>query len=148
MLPGWALLVSGKSAFLDHGGLQHHGAEAGNLAGNVVHAVFGFDELDALDLGALLDGGGSALDLQILNDDDGVAIHQHVAVGILVDTFPGFAGLHFKTAFRADDHVAVGVHVCGVALRAIGDVIHELPTCSFASQFRRRVSKKGLLAAS
>src|SRR5690606_40489025 len=64
-----ALPISGKgaSALLDELGLELHGAEAFDLAVDVVVAV---DQADVLDLGADLDDGGRAFELEVLDQGE------------------------------------------------------------------------------
>ena len=73
-------------------------------------------------LGSLLDDHGAAFDFEVFNQDDGVAVLQHGAVGIFdaQGFFVGFAVVFrpFKRAFGADVLAAVFGGVFGLALRA------------------------------
>ena len=66
---------------LHHGGLQVHLACAGDLRLNVVAVDGGFEQADAAHLGACLDVC-AALDLQALDDGDGVAVDELVTDGV------------------------------------------------------------------
>jgi hypothetical protein len=105
---------------------QPHRADAVDLAVDVMVAV---GQADVLDLGAHFHDQGRALDLQVLDDRDGVAVLQHVADGILDDA--GFFGdgltrwrRPLMAAFRADELRAVLVGVDGLALGAGGQGAH------------------------
>src|SRR5690606_40925126 len=66
------------SGLLDDAGLELHLAEPVDLAVDVV-AVHAVDKPDAADFRAHLDGRGGALDLEVADHHDGVAVGQHVA---------------------------------------------------------------------
>lgn len=63
------------SDFSDELGFEFHRADAVDLAVDVVIAVA---QADVLDLGADLDHQGRALDLQVLDHGDGIAVLQNV----------------------------------------------------------------------
>src|SRR5690348_15870942 len=71
--------------------LQLHRADAVDLAVDVMVA---FHKADVLDLGADLDHEGRALDLEILDHRDAVAVGQPVAVGVLHHQLVAFGGGH------------------------------------------------------
>lgn len=79
---GWATpqaCAGGGSALFDEFRFQAHGAEAFDLAVDVVIALH---QADVLDLGAHLQGGGAALDLQVLDEGDGIPVLQDIPVGV------------------------------------------------------------------
>src|SRR5581483_7303267 len=104
--------------------LQVHGADAVDLAGDVV-AVGGVLETDVADLGAALDDRRRALDLEVLHHDDAVAVAEHIAVGIahagLDRCVRGPAGKRapFMAALRADPEIAILIGVFGAAGGAV-----------------------------
>ena len=101
---------------------QAHGTEAVDLAVDIVVAV---DQADILDLGAHLDDTAAALQFQVLDDADRVAVLQDIAGRIAVHAgalFRRFAsrGRPLMRSFRADQLAAVFVREFGLALRAWG----------------------------
>ena len=88
------------------------------------------DQADALDLGAHLQHGGAALDLQVLDQHHGVSVLQHLAVAVLDDGIKlvirsGSSRLRpLKTTVAADIVCAIGVGVFQGALGAGGGVAH------------------------
>ena len=112
--------------FLHELGLELHGTEAVDLAVDVVVAI---DQADVLDLGADLDGTGRALDLEVRHEHHGVAVLQHIAIGV----FPHTRGLGFGSggvtapfmgALGADQHGAIFIGVLGLALWAGRQGVH------------------------
>ena len=107
---------------LDHGGLQVHLACAGDLRLNVVAVDGGFEQADAAHLGACLDVC-AALDLQALDDGDGVAVDELVTDGVEnlgACFFFGFAccsAFPFVAAHGACPEFA---HFVGVVFAAFG----------------------------
>lgn len=84
-------------------------------------------QANAFDLGALLDDGGRALDLQILDQQHAVAVSQRGAVGVFDDAGGAVVigshiglGRPFMAAVGADQQGAVGVGVVQAALGAGG----------------------------
>src|SRR5699024_2719148 len=69
------------SGLLDELRLQLHRPEAIDLAVDVVVLV---DQANLPDLGTGLECRAGALDLEVLDDDDGVTVGQHVADGVAV----------------------------------------------------------------
>src|SRR5690606_17082867 len=114
------------SDFFDELRLQFHGADAVDLAVDVVVAVH---QADVLHLGAHLHHQGRALDLEILDHRDAVAVLEHIAVGVLVDLV-ALTGLGRAVrgplvgALRADQQGAVGVAECGATPGAGGKGVH------------------------
>ena len=110
---------------LHHGGLQVHLACAGDLRLNVVAVHRGFEQADAAHLGACLDIC-AALDLQALDDGDGVAVDEFVTDGVEnlgACFFFGFAccgAFPFVAAHGACPEFAHFVGVVFVAFRAGG----------------------------
>ena len=80
-MPPFLRLAGGVLCLLDDGGLQVHLACTGNLRLNVVAVDGGFEQADAAHLGACLDVC-AALDLQALDDGDGVAVDELVTDGV------------------------------------------------------------------
>ena len=107
---------------LHHGGLQVHLACAGDLRLNVVAVDGGFEQADAAYLGACLDVC-AALDLQALDDGDGVAVDELVTDGVEnlgACFFFGFAccsAFPFVAAHGACPEFA---HFVGVVFAAFG----------------------------
>src|SRR5450830_1283484 len=113
--------------FFDELGFQTHLAETVDLAIDVVVAL---DQADVFDLGADLDDAATALELEILDHGDGVAILQDIAGSVapyLGAVFGRFDRLcrPFMRAFRADVERAVFISKCGLALRAGGQGTHD-----------------------
>src|SRR5450830_432518 len=108
----WAVMVEAiwvwGSGLLQEDRLQHELTLVG-LAVHVVVAVV-VHQADALDLGAFLQHRGAALDLQVLDQQHGVAVGQGLAVGVT----------DHAVASGADELVAVGVGVFKPALGAGG----------------------------
>ncbi len=107
---------------LNHGGLQVHLARAGDLRLNVVAVHGGFEQADAAHLGACLDVC-AALDLQALDDGDGVAVDELVTDGVQ-DLGTGFlfgfaccGAFPFVAAHGAGPELA---HLIGVVLATFG----------------------------
>lgn len=109
--------------FFDEFGFEFHGANAVNPAVDIVVAV---DQPDILDFRPDLDRGGRSFDFQILDDRDGVAILERIAVGVLDDFLRFNISLFgpFVAAFRADEDHAVIVGVFGAALGTAGHIAH------------------------
>src|SRR5690606_6974430 len=111
--------------------LQAHRTDAVDLAVDVVVAIH---QADAAHLGAGLHHRGGSLDLQVLDDDDVVAIRQRVAVGIAHDCrsfgLGGGGGRVLRrplmAAFGADQQVTVLIGVAGAALRAVWEGTHRM----------------------
>lgn len=107
---------------LHHGGLQVHLACAGDLRLNVVAVDGGFEQADAAHLGASLDVCAT-LDLQALDDGDGVAVDELVTDGVEnpgAGFFFGFAccgAFPFVAAHGACPEFA---HFVGVVFAAFG----------------------------
>ena len=86
-------------------------------------------QADVLHLGPDLDHQGRALDLQVLDYRDGVAVLQDIAVGVL--DHAGFLGRRLSVgrplvrALRADEVATVLIGELGFALRARGQGGHE-----------------------
>lgn len=80
-VPPFLRLMRSALCLLDDGGLQVHLACAGDLRLNVVAVDGGFEQADAAHLGACLDVC-AALDLQALDDGDGVAVDELVTDGV------------------------------------------------------------------
>src|SRR3989344_2395375 len=108
------------SDLADELGLEFHRADTVDLAVDIVVAVA---QADVLDLGADLDHQGGALDLEVFDHGDGVAVLQDVAYRVFLH---GFIAGHFGLAsggplmgaFRADQLGAVFVGEFGIAFRA------------------------------
>src|SRR5581483_4135652 len=87
-------------------------------------------QADILHLGAALDDRGRALDLQVLDHDDAVAIGKHVAVGIVHTWFVrglrgcGRRGAPFMGAFRTYPEIAILISMFGIAFRTFHSVVH------------------------
>lgn len=107
---------------LHHGGLQVHLACAGDLRLNVVAVDGGFEQADAAHLGASLDVCAT-LDLQALDDGDGVTVDKLVTDGVEnlgAGFFFGFAccgAFPFVAAHGACPEFA---HFVGVVFAAFG----------------------------
>src|SRR3989338_19596 len=88
------------SSFLHEFGFQLHRADAVDLAVDVMVAV---DQTDVLYLVSPLDHRRRALDLQVLDRRDRVAVGQHIAERILVHAplLPALAGRVFRPLMRA-----------------------------------------------
>lgn len=80
------MVECGVLDFFYDGRLELHGPEPIDLAVDVV-AVDAVDQTDVAHLGADLDGLGLPLDLQVLDDGDGIAVGKHLADGILDNSF-------------------------------------------------------------
>ena len=84
--PGCAYNINVSGALLclfDHLGLQLHGTKSINFAINVM-AIGGIGyQTNVFHLGSYLNGGGASLYFQILNHRNGIAVLQHISVGIL-----------------------------------------------------------------
>lgn len=83
------------------------------------------DNPDALDLGALLQGGRTALDLEILDQHYAVAADQYIPIGVLDDAFAFFLANIFRlwpfvAAIGANEIAAVRVGVFKGTLGAGG----------------------------
>ncbi len=78
------------SRLLDDAGLELHGAETLHLAIDVVVADT-VDEVDIANFGADLDRARTALDFEVLDDGDGVAVGEDISKSILYD----WLGRHF-----------------------------------------------------
>src|SRR5690606_2670393 len=122
--------MSGSARVLLHERrLQLHRADAVDPAVDIVVAV---DQADAAHLGADLHHRGRALDLQVLDDDHGVAVGQRGAVGVAHDLhvpgvgLGGFAPHPGMAAFRAGQAAAVGVGVFGAAGGAGRQGVHAV----------------------
>src|SRR6056297_11616 len=89
-------------------------ADAGDFAVDIMAAI---DQPDVLDLGADLDRGGGAPELEILDNGDGIALGQRVADAVADDIGLLGIGGPFVAAFRADQQ---GIHFIGVAGGAFG----------------------------
>ncbi len=105
---------------------QAHGTQAIDLAIDVVIAVH---QPDILDLGAHLDHTGRALQLQVLDDRDGIPILQDIAGRIAIHPAGDFGrsgGLRrpFMRALRADIDAPVLVRELGMAFRARRQCAH------------------------
>ena len=105
----------------DELGLELHRADPVDLAVDVVIAI---NQADVLDLGADLDDRGGALDLQILDYRDRIAVYQNIAEGILenLGLFTDFSCGFFRplvTALRADILAAIIVSVFRTAFGAL-----------------------------
>lgn len=94
------------------------------LAVHIVVAVV-IQQAYALDLGAFLDHGRRALDLQVLDQQHAVAVGQWCAVGIFDDALAALfvisgigVGRPFMGAIGADQQFAIGVGVVQAALGA------------------------------
>ena len=109
------------SGFFDEFGFQLHGAKTVDLAVDVVVA---FDQADVFDLGADLDDRGGALDLQVLDQSDGVAVLKDVPRSV----FENFSRFNFglnllrplMSALRTDKIIAIFVCQYRLAFGAIG----------------------------
>ena len=107
---------------LHHGGLQVHLACAGDLRLNVVAVDRGFEQADAAHLGACLDVC-AALDLQALDDGDGVAVDELVTDGVEnlgACFFFGFAGCGAFPFVAAHGACPEFAHLVGVVFVAFG----------------------------
>lgn len=107
---------------LHHGGLQVHLACAGDLRLNVVAVDGGFEQADAAHLGACLDVC-AALDLQALDDGDGIAVNQLIAHGVQDFGAGFFLGLALRGAFplvAAHGACPEFAHFVGVVFAAFG----------------------------
>ena len=107
--------------------LQHEGPLVSLAVHLMVAGALG--QANAFDLGAFLQHDGRALDLQVLDQDNGVAVGQRVAVGVPDDAVAGFLAFFggcghrpFVSAVGADVVVAVGVGVIHAANRAGWDI--------------------------
>ena len=86
------------------------------------------DQADALDLGAFFEHGGRAFDLQVLDQNNRIAIGQRVAIGVLDDAARFFAlvsgggGGPLVATVWADKITAIGVGVFKCALGAGGEI--------------------------
>jgi len=96
-------------------------ADAVDLA---VHIVVAVDQADALGLAAFFQHDGRALDLEVFDQDDGIAVDQDLAIGIAdhLGAVVSRAVLRrciapLMTAIGADIHCAVAI---GVLERADG----------------------------
>ena len=109
--------------------LQIHLADAVDLARDVV-AVARLLQADVAHLGAAFHHRGRAFHLEVLDDDDAVAIREHVAVGVtnarLILRGDNRITAPLVTAFRTDPQRAVLVGVFGAALRADRRVGHVI----------------------
>ena len=107
--------------------LELHRADAVDLAVDVVVAIA---QANALDLGAHLDHQRRALDLEVLDHGDGVAVLQDIADRVLdhlvvvSGRLAARGGGPLVGAFRADQHGAVFIGVFGVAFGAGGQSAH------------------------
>ena len=121
-MPPFLRLAGGVLCLLDDGGLQVHLACTGNLRLNVVAVDGGFEQADAAHLGASLDVCAT-LDLQALDDGDGVAVDELVTDGVEnlgACFFFGFAccgAFPFVAAHGACPEFA---HFVGVVFAAFG----------------------------
>lgn len=107
---------------LHHGGLQVHLACAGDLRLNVVAVDGGFEQADAAHLGACLDVC-AALDLQALDDGDGIAVNQLIAHGVQDFGAGFFLNLALRGAFplvAAHGACPEFTHFVGVVFVAFG----------------------------
>jgi hypothetical protein len=92
--------------------------------------VIALDEADVLHAGTDLDDQGRALDLEILDDRDGVAIGQHAADGVTHHA-PGVlftrvrGGLPLVPACRTDESLTVEIGETGAAVGAGRQADHE-----------------------
>ncbi len=108
------------SDLADELGLEFHRADTVDLAVDIVVAIA---QADVLDLGADLYHERSALDLEVLDHGDGVAVLQDVAHRVFLHGFIagrlGFAADGpLMGAFRANQLGAIFVGVFGIAFRA------------------------------
>src|SRR5690606_14270261 len=128
------------SALLDEFRLQLHGADAADLA---VDAVITTDQANVLHFGTHLDHLGCALDLEVLYHGDGIAVLQHIAMGVpdygLVCGCLVTAILRpLVSALGADVLDAVFIGVFGIAGRAIWQCAHDMTSWKHASPDRAR----------
>src|SRR3990167_2864980 len=122
-----SLWLEGKLGFLHELGFQLHGANAIDLAVDVVVA---FHEADIAHLGADLHHRRCALDLQVLDHRDAVSVLKHVSMGI---THHGGLIGHcrsrnhgpFMGALGADVVPAIFVGVFRTAGGAMGQLGHD-----------------------
>jgi hypothetical protein len=141
------------SNFFHKLGFKLHGAKAVNLAIDVVVA---FDQADVFDFGAHFHDRGRAFDLQVFDQSHGVAVLQHIAVGIFPN-FGGFSrwrfsGVPFMAATGADQQIAIGVTEFVLAMWARGKCVHGVqgqakPELSTAITLKSGGVFAGMLAA-
>lgn len=91
-----------------------------------MNAIIRLNQPDILDLGPFLDGRGCTFHLEVLDNNDSIAIDQNIAIGILVDLLCNIFGLKFKTTFRTDKHGAIRVHILALTLRTIWEIFHMI----------------------
>ena len=113
-------MEAAKSDFAHELGLELHWADTVDLAIDIVVAIA---QADVLDLGTDLYHERGALDLEVLDHCDGVAVLQDVAHrvflhGFITGRFGLAVGGPLMGAFRADQLGAVFVGVFGIAFWA------------------------------
>ena len=106
---------------------QTHGAEAVDLA---VDVVVGVDQADVAHFRADLHDATGALELEILDDSDRVAVVENIAGRVLPDPLLGGRCLCFLRrplvrALRADEEGAIFVGVLGLAFWTRGQRVHD-----------------------
>ena len=120
-----AASCGGWLCLFDEFRFQFHGAKTIDFAVDIVIAL---DQADVLDLGAHLDGTGGAFHLQVFDNQNGIAVFQLVAEGILPDPlFLGGLGqgtAPFMAAFCADKIATAFIGVFGFAIGAGGSLVH------------------------
>src|SRR5690606_16777528 len=116
------------SGLAQEAGLQYQVADLVRMTLDVFGVVF--HQADVADHRALLERDRRALDLQVLDDDHGVAGLERVAVDVahhrgLASGGLGVAGGPFVAAVGADEERTVWIGVLEAALRAGGNGGHH-----------------------